>query len=280
MSDHGYQDPVSKLLDYGQASPGDWPDYLSLGFTAEHIPDLIHLATDPNLLIIDSDDADKWAPIHAWRALGQLRAESAIEPIIALWDIDPQLDADLDDWTHEELPEVFALIGPAAVPALFAYLAEVDKETFARVSAMTALKSIAEKYPENWAAIVAPLILELARPEQDDDIVNAFIISALVDLKANEAAAVIKAAFYVDKVNPTILGDWYDVYGQLNLDPSIEVPGPEPAHMETRPFFSPLSLLNDSEYLPGYSIPKKASKQSKKKRKQEQKSRKINRKKK
>ena len=46
MSDHRYQDPVSKLLDYGQADPGDWPDYLSLGFTAEQIPDLIHLATD------------------------------------------------------------------------------------------------------------------------------------------------------------------------------------------------------------------------------------------
>ena len=70
-----YTEPVSKLLSYGDCRNfKEWPDYLELGFAREHVPDLIGMATDEELNWADSDSLEVWAPIHAWRALGQLHS--------------------------------------------------------------------------------------------------------------------------------------------------------------------------------------------------------------
>ena len=60
---------------------GQWPDYPALGLRMEHVPDLIRMTLDDELHGADSDSREVWAPLHAWRALGQLRAESAIKPL-------------------------------------------------------------------------------------------------------------------------------------------------------------------------------------------------------
>ena len=54
-----------------------WPNYLKLGFTQHHINDLIIMALDDKLHYGDPDSLEIWAPIHAWRTLGQLKAISA-----------------------------------------------------------------------------------------------------------------------------------------------------------------------------------------------------------
>jgi hypothetical protein len=84
-------------------SMGHWPDYLALGLGPEHIPDLIRMATDEKLHWADSESLEVWSPIHAWRALGQLRAESTVEPLLGLLH---RIDDDQDDWVGEEIPEV------------------------------------------------------------------------------------------------------------------------------------------------------------------------------
>jgi len=86
-SDYGYPPPVSELLTLGDCSKiGAWPDYLALGLGPQHIPDLIRMALDEELHWADSDSLDVWLPVHAWRALGQLRAEAAVEPLAGLLD--------------------------------------------------------------------------------------------------------------------------------------------------------------------------------------------------
>jgi hypothetical protein len=116
-----YSPPVDRLLTYGDCQPGrEWPDYLQLGLTSEHVSELIRMATDEDLHFADTESLEVWAPVHAWRALGQLRAEAAIQPLSALL---ARTAEDLeDDWTPEELPYVFAEIGPAAIPELTAFL--------------------------------------------------------------------------------------------------------------------------------------------------------------
>ncbi|TVP61729.1 MAG: hypothetical protein EA342_20265 [Leptolyngbya sp. LCM1.Bin17] len=32
-----------------------------------------------------SDSKEVWAPVHAWQALGQLKAEAAMEPLISIF---------------------------------------------------------------------------------------------------------------------------------------------------------------------------------------------------
>ena len=50
MSDRNYPSPVDGLLTRGEVGFGDeWPDYLALGLTSEHVPDLIRMATDVTL---------------------------------------------------------------------------------------------------------------------------------------------------------------------------------------------------------------------------------------
>ena len=62
-----------------------------------------------------------WAPIHALRALGQLRAEAAIEPLLALIEI-----ARENEWIVNEIPEVISMIGLSALPTLAADVANAE----------------------------------------------------------------------------------------------------------------------------------------------------------
>src|SRR5437868_15487820 len=107
-----YPPPVDKLLTLGDGrevggTRNQWSIYLELGLVPEHIPDLIRMATDEELRWAYSDTLEVWAPIHAWRALGQLRAEAAIEPLLSLLHAGDNVD---DDWVIEELPEVYGML--------------------------------------------------------------------------------------------------------------------------------------------------------------------------
>src|SRR6266487_7140549 len=84
-----YQPPVERLLTYGESeriTPDEWPDYRELGMGPEQIPALIRMATDEELNLAAAESTEVWAPLHAWRALGQLRAVEAVEPLLELFE--------------------------------------------------------------------------------------------------------------------------------------------------------------------------------------------------
>ena len=123
MADELKTDPIAALRNRGDARADTcWvendPDYVNeYGLTGDHIPELIALATD---WVNDTpDDGSAYGPVHAWRALGQLRAVDAIQPLL---DIQDTLDAIGDDWYLEEFHDVFGLIGATAVEPLAVYL--------------------------------------------------------------------------------------------------------------------------------------------------------------
>ncbi len=94
---------MSRLLVHGDCSKlPHQPNCLALGLGREHIPDLIRMATDESLHGTGTESLDVWAPVHAWRALGQLRAEAAIELLISLLHY---IDDENDEWVNEELPD-------------------------------------------------------------------------------------------------------------------------------------------------------------------------------
>src|SRR5262249_56731171 len=83
MPSSTYPPPVDQLLTVGDCQKlTEWPNYLELGLGLEHAPDLVRMAMDEGLNYADSDSLEVWAPVHAWRALGQLHAESAVPPPI------------------------------------------------------------------------------------------------------------------------------------------------------------------------------------------------------
>jgi hypothetical protein len=208
--------PLSQLLALGDPREMESrPDYLALGLTPDHVPDLIRLAGQWGDDWWDStDEPALWGPVHAWRALGQLRAESAVEPLVGLVARTDDLD---EDWIMEELPAVLGLIGPPAVPALAAALADEALGLWARVVAAHSLAAVGDAHPEVRDDCIAALTRVLAGFADLDPTLNAFLISYLVELKAAEAAPQIEKAYAADAVDWSVPGDWEDVQVELGL---------------------------------------------------------------
>jgi len=216
-----YQPPVDKLLTYGESNlmkPDEWPDYREMGIGPEHIPDLIRMATDEELNEADSESREVWAPIHAWRALGQLRAVEAVEPLLGLFD-----RLEYDDWVNEELPSVFGMVGPAALPILAEYIADLSHNDSSRISAIAGIENIGKRWPDARGESIALLEERLKRFEENEPDVNGFIVEALVELGAREAIPVIEQAFDEGYVDPMVMGDWDDVQVELGLKSAEEV---------------------------------------------------------
>jgi hypothetical protein len=220
-----YTEPVSKLLTMGDCrGQREWPDYLALGLGPEQIPDLIRMAEDDELHWADSESLEVWAPVHAWRALGQLGAEAAVEPLLGLlW----RIEEVQDDSVGEEIPRVLGRIGPAAVPKVAEFLADPLQGLWARVAAAHALSEVGQRHPDARDACVAVLSGMLDGFADQDPILNGFLISYLVDLKAVEAAPRIEKAFAADRVDISILGDWEDAQIELGLLEERQTPAPQ-----------------------------------------------------
>jgi len=208
----GYEEPVSRLLTLGQ--PMSQVDYATLGIGPEHIPELIRMATDMALHRLQSARVEVWAPVHAWRALGQLRAQAAIEPLVDLLRL---VDEQQDHWAGEGLPNVLAEIGTRAISAVSAFLADESRGLWGRVAASVSLSKIAQRHPEAREACVAALTAQLERYAENDRDLNGFLISGLLDLQGVESASVMERAFATDSVELSVQGDWEEVQLELGL---------------------------------------------------------------
>jgi hypothetical protein len=218
-------DPVRQLLHIGRTNAygvSDWPDYAaSFGIGDQHIDALIAMATDSALHASGSETTEVWAPLHACRALGQLRAEAAIRPLLRLL----REYAD-DDAIHVDVPLALGLIGPAAIPSISAFMTIPEMTRWPVTGAQSALREIAQRYPGSRDDCVAILARCLA-PRPDPDItVNGFAVSALIELKAVEAIADIRDAFGRGDVDISIAGDIEDVEIELGLREERETPRP------------------------------------------------------
>jgi PBS lyase HEAT-like repeat len=210
-----YHPPVERLLTMGESeriTPQRWPDYQEVGMGPEQISALIQMATDETLNEASSESPEVWAPVHAWRALGQLRAVEAVEPLLELFD---RLEE--DDWIHEELPEVFGMIGPAALPPLAAYIADLSHTDSSRISAIRSIEKIGKRWPDASSEGMTILEERLECFEENEPHVNGFLVVALVELGAKEAAPLIKRAFAQGDVDPMVMGDWERVQVELGL---------------------------------------------------------------
>lgn len=192
-------------------------DYLqNYNLRKEDIPELIALCATHDLTDPSRPEPEVWGSVHAWRALGLLRAEAAVDTLIGLlW----QIEGRDDDRIGEELPGVFGMIGPAAIEPLAAYLADRSKSEFARVGARGGMVKVALNFPECRDRVVGILTEALATYSEDDDIVNGFLVSGLLDLKGIESARVLEEAHRRRCVDESICGDWEDVQEELGLQP-------------------------------------------------------------
>jgi HEAT repeat protein len=149
----------------------------------------------------DQESPRVWAPIHAIQLLGQLEAAEAVEPLLPYFDWD-------DDWLAMVLPEAFALIGEPALGPMRALLSDRTREDLIRGRAAEALGRMGQDHPDLRDQVVEALVEQLDQSDRHNDeeaVVNGFIISELVDLKAREAVPAIRRAFIDDRVDTMII---------------------------------------------------------------------------
>ena len=209
-----YPPPIDQFLSLGEPGHQNWRDYVSMGIGNEHIPELIRMAGDDGLNDADGTSPLVWAPLHAWRALAQLRAEQAIDPLLGLLQ---RVDDQDDDWVNEDMPQVFARIGPAVVDPLAAYLGDPAHGLYARVCAAMSLCETGRRTAGVRRACVATVTNQLERFAENVPTLNGFLVSALVDLGAKESARVIQSAFKARRVVTGVRGDWVDVREALGV---------------------------------------------------------------
>jgi hypothetical protein len=187
-----------------------WPDYLErLALTEADIPELIAIATNESLTYIGTDTA--WAPLHAWRCLGQLRAIAAAEPLLPLfgWDW---------DWAWEDLPEAYALIGPDALPILEAaivpFLRDDQSGVVSMVSVIAKIGAVSDVARTAAVATLGRLLLHYKTTQR---IINGALTSAAIDLKAVEHAELLATMHAADRVDTSYCGSWAQVQVDLGL---------------------------------------------------------------
>ena len=188
----------------------------------DYVPDLIRMVFDDDLNERDEHDPAVWAPYHALKVLGVLGPAEAAEPLTACLDTE-------DEWIGEELPAIYAAIGPAAIPVLQAYMADREHENEARGAASNALVAIAQAHPAVRDEIVAFLTAFLDRPAAgangDEEVVTAFVIADLGDLKALTAYEAIRRAYAEDRVDGQIIG-LEDVERDFGMRPPLDFNAP------------------------------------------------------
>jgi len=220
-----YADPVGRLLTIGETGsydPAKWPDYVvNFGLAREHVAALACMVCDAALNRANTDSSEVWAPMHAWRALGQLGVQEAVAPLLGFL-----RTSENDDAVSEELPVVLGMIGPAAAPHIAAFLYDRLNPTSPVATAMAGLREIVARHPECRNDCVGILARVLEPHAASDPVVNGFAVWTLIDLAAVEAIDVMWDAFRRQAVDLSLVGDEEDVEIALGLRKRRTTPAP------------------------------------------------------
>ena len=180
------------------------------------------MISDDDLNNANQNSLKVWAPLHAWRTLGQLQALEAAGQVIHLFD-----KLRDDDWIPKELPKVLSLIGPASIPEIASFLANGDIDETVLLSVPECLERIAMDHQEHRDECVDVLVGQLSSYKTNGPFLNAFLILSLADLKATSTIDVIREAFAADCVELTVQGDVEDVEIEMGLRVTRDTPLPD-----------------------------------------------------
>jgi hypothetical protein len=187
-------------------------------------PQLIEMAVDKSLHYAEQDDPAVWAPIHAIKILGDMESAEAVEPLLSLL-----------TWDDYELDEVVeAALGKIGLPALLPlHVLLFDRsQVAAHIQAVGALEEIGKAHSELRTEVVEVLAARLASAETqtpEDETLNGFIITSLLEMKGKEALPAISQAFDEDRVDTSIVD-----FGSVQQE--FDLPGaPPPPDVEWDP---------------------------------------------
>ncbi|WP_130733224.1 hypothetical protein [Flavobacterium sp. J27] len=174
---------VKKLEEIGETSfDRRWPNYVKrLNLKKKDSKILIEIISSSNLsLITDGALKEQFAPMHAWRALGQLQAKDTIKTLLAAL-ID--LKNEEAFWFRIELPKVMKLIGNESIKPLTVFLKNNKNRWDDKLIVVKGLIEIAIQYPESKNSIETIINALLKKYKSNDFSFNACLLNEFFKLK-------------------------------------------------------------------------------------------------
>jgi hypothetical protein len=211
-----YSPEVQKLFELGECDFGeDWLDYAAHGIGPQHIPELVQLACTDQYYSDDESDLRCWAPTHARRALGQLRAVQALGPLFSV--LDREWDAG-NDLFSEDLGTIIPMMGRAALVEILG-LFDLTFSEMVRVRMAECLANLAKADPEVRAPAIEVICGELEETELSTPEEKGLFIASLLDMKAVEALPLIERLYEEGLVDDWICGRIEHVRWDLGVGP-------------------------------------------------------------
>ncbi|MCB9450632.1 MAG: D-aminoacylase [Anaerolineaceae bacterium] len=186
-------------------------NYTELDLGTADIPDLIRMATDNRLHTWDADLPEYYAPVHAWRRLAQMGAAEAAQPLTRVFDVQ-RVDAVMD------LPDVYEMIGPAAIPALQNYLNETWHSPLGHIQAVNCLRSIGNAADQLMYSVCEAILLErLKQHSANNPLLNSSLIMALIAMNSEAAVETIIEAYTARHIVEEMSGTFKEIQRLLGI---------------------------------------------------------------
>lgn len=196
---------MERLINFGVARLNEeWPDYVTkLKLTDNHIDKLIDIIYDVRFDDLPEEDVRCFASVHAYRSLGQLKAEKAIIPLLNFIHNNKEEDF---TWELIEFEKVFKLIGNNGVVLLLKVFSDSKYDFAIRECVFNSLTSII-KESKTHLRIVLNIMKEVLEDYENNDIyLNMLIINKLMGYNYTNAIKIVeqvmlKRKVYFEKIN-------------------------------------------------------------------------------
>jgi len=166
---------------------------------ASHASELLRMVLDEGLRGGWPADASTWAPLHALRLLGELRAYQTAELLLALME-------DENDWLSDLLPSVWTAMGPKAAPPLWNYLEQRVAPPQWRGNVIIGLSRMGQEHKLYRREVIDRFIKLLEESPPGDVEANSYVVHALSSLlKARQAWPAIRRAYDANKIDNRII---------------------------------------------------------------------------
>ena len=162
-----------------------WRDYRAILPPEEYDETrLLKMLTDPGFPEAPEGSSLPWVPLHAWRALAQMRSVAAIEPVLHL------AEGDYYQQAHDDFAKLSAEIGSAAIRPLATILSDHDRSEVSRTLAATGLGAIGHSLSGQARASIVDLLMEQIRGnDESDGWVNGAAAEALMTMEEHSVGS-------------------------------------------------------------------------------------------
>ena len=196
-----YSPPLDELLNLGWQADEQAVSAFArrASLQASHAPELLGMVLDEGLRGGWPADASTWAPLHALRLLGQLRAHQTAESLLTLME-------DENDWLSDLLPSVWTAMGPKAAPPLWDYLEQRAAPPQWRGNVIIGLTRMGQKRKSYRRDVIEGFIKLLEESPSGDEEANGYVVHALASLlKARQAWPAIRRVYEANKLDDSIM---------------------------------------------------------------------------